>query len=401
MATEERRSRRLTLAACSGVHGVQDGLSAAFLVILPTLAEVFGLTYAQVGLLRAVKNTAMALFEIPSGVLAERTGERALLVLGLVCAGCGYVALAVAPGVGIIVLCIFVVGFGGAFQHALSSSIISNTFKGRGSRTALGIYNAAGDMGKLAFAGIYSLAIGMGLAWQGVVTGFGLTALMGAVGLYLILRRIRIGGRPGPEARGSSAGEAIGWGIRDRTGFSVLIVIVFLDIAVQIGFLTFLPFLMIEKQVPVALAGLAVVLTLAGGIFGKFGCGYLADRAGVRRSLVIVEVLTAVGIVAVLHAPTLTAFLLLPLVGLVLQGSSSITYATVSDLVRSERRSRGFGAIYTVASAASIAGPILFGVIGDGFGLAPALLTMAATVLVPLPLCLLLAPSPTIGKYAG
>jgi MFS family permease len=394
------RKRRLTLAACCGVHGVQDGLSAAFYVILPTLAEAFGLTYAQVGIMRAVKNIAMALFELPSGMLSERLGERSLLVFGLFCAGCGYIALAFAPGIAAIALCMFVIGFGGAFQHALSSSIISNTIKGTGSRTALGTFNSAGDIGKLSFTALYSLAIGAGLAWQGVVAGFGITALVGAFVLYFILRHLRAGFRPDLGSHTESAGARVGWGIRDRTGFSALVVIVFLDIAVQSGFLTFLAFLMLEKQVPVGLAAFAVVLTLTGGIFGKIGCGYLADRIGVRPSLIVAEILTAAGIVAILYSPTLVAFLLLPMVGLALQGSSSITYATVSDLVRSERRSRGFGVIYTIASAGSIVGPIAFGIIGDEFGLAPAMLSMAAIVLLPLPLSFLLRPA-VAPKYAS
>jgi MFS transporter, FSR family, fosmidomycin resistance protein len=232
------------------------------------------------------------------------------------------------------------------------------------------------------------------------VTGFGLMAVLGAVALFFILRRLHVGSRPALDARAKMAIASIGWGIRDRTGFSALAVIVFLDIAVQSGFLTFLAFLMLEKQVPAALAALAVVLTLAGGIFGKFGCGFLAERIGVRRSLVVVECLTAAGIVAILVSPTLIAYVLLPVLGLVLQGSSSITYATVSDLVRHDRRSRGFAAIYSIAGGASIAGPIIFGVIGDRFGLAPAMLAMAVVVLLPVPLSALLRPTMT-GKYAA
>jgi MFS family permease len=232
--------RTFTLAACCTVHGVQDGLSAALYVILPTLAEAFGLSYSQVGVIRAVKNTAMALFELPSGMLSERLGERALLVFGLLCAGCGYLALAVSPGVVAIALSLFVVGFGSAFQHALSSSIISKSFQGAGSRTALGAYNSAGDIGKLAFTAFYSLAIGMGVAWQGVVTGFGLLGIVGAAALIFVLRRLCVGGRPTADAPAHRAAGSAGWGIRDRRGFAALSAIVFLDIAVQSGFLIFL-----------------------------------------------------------------------------------------------------------------------------------------------------------------
>ena len=312
MQTDALRRRRFTLAACCTVHGVQDGLSAALYVILPTLAEVFGLSYAQVGVIRAVKNSATALFELPSGMLSERLGERALLVFGLFCAGGGYLALAVAPGVVAIALSLFVAGFGAAFQHALSSSMISNTFQGAGSRAALGAYNSAGDIGKLAFTAFYGLAIGSGLAWQGVVTGFGLTAVLAAAALFFILRRLQVGNRPTREAHAASSAGSIGWGIRDRKGFTALSVIVFLDIAVQSGFLTFLAFLMLEKQVPAGLAAFAVVLTLAGGIFGKFGCGVLAERIGVRRSLAIVECLTAASIIGILLSPTWLAYVLLP-----------------------------------------------------------------------------------------
>jgi MFS family permease len=392
------KKRSLTLAACCGAHALQDGLVAVIYVLLPILAQAFGLSYSQVGVIRAANSSAMALFEIPSGMLSERLGERMLLVFGLVCAGLGYLSLAMAAGFVAIVLSLFVTGFGAAFQHALCSSIISKTFQGGGRRAALGVYNSSGDGGKLAFAGLFTLVVGMGVAWQGAATGFGVMALLSAAAVFVILRYLDVGARPGVDARAAKGPGKIDWGIRDPTGFSALAVIVFLDIAVQGGFLTFLAFLMIEKQVPTGLAAFAVVLTLTGGIFGKFGCGFLAERIGVIRSLVVVECLTAVGIVAVLVSPTLVAYFLLPVLGLVLQGSSSITYATVSDLVRGDRHSRGFATIYSVASSAAIAGPIVFGMIGDRFGLVPAMLAMACIVLLPLPLCVLLRPA-LAGKY--
>jgi FSR family fosmidomycin resistance protein-like MFS transporter len=393
------KKRRLTLATCCGAHGLQDGLSAAIYVLLPVLAQAFGLSYSQVGVIRAANNTAMGLFEIPSGMLSERLGERALLVFGLLCAGVGYLSLSAAHGFAVVLFSLFLAGFGAAFQHALSSSVISRTFESRGRRAALGIYNSSGDVGKLVFTGCFSLAIGMGAAWQGVAGVFGLMALIAAVVVFFLLRHLDAGSRPSAaENPGHTPGE-IGWGIRNSTGFTALAIIVFLDIGVQSGFLTFVPFLMIEKEVPAGFAAFAVVLTLAGGILGKFSCGFLAERIGVIRSLVAVECLTAAGVVAVLLAPTLVAFLLLPVIGLVLQGSSSITYGSVGDLVQGDRQSRGFAAIYSIASGSAIVAPVGLGLIGDRYGLSPAMLTMACVVLLPLPLCALLRPA-LAGEHA-
>ncbi len=393
------KRRNIILAICCGIHGLQDGLSATLYVLLPILAQAFGLSYAQIGAVRAINNSAMMLFELPSGMLSERLGERRLLVFGLLCTGLGYLLLSGASGIVTIALCLFVVGMGAAFQHALSSSVISGTFEGGGRRAALGTYNSSGDLGKVVFTGVFSLAVGVGAVWQGVAAGFGIMALASALVVLLLLSHFGTGGRPLLASKAGIVLPRGRWGIRHRAGFAALTIIVFLDIAVQSGFLTFLVFVMTVKQVPASLAALAVVLTLAGGIFGKLACGFLAEWIGVRRSLVAVQCLTAAGIIAVLVAPTLAAFFLLPVLGVVLQGSSSITYGTVGDLFHSDRQSRGFAAIYSIGSGAGIVGPIVFGVIGDRFGLAPAMLAMALAVVLPLPLSLLLHPVAT-GKPA-
>jgi len=380
---------------CSSVHGFQDGLSSSLYILLPVLAQTFGLSYSQVGMIRASNNSAMLLFEIPAGILSERFGERPLLTFGLVCAGIGYLSLTTASGFLTVVLSLFLAGFGAAFQHSLSSSIISKTFQDTGRRSALGIYNSAGDGGKLTFTGCMSLALGMGAAWQHVVTGFGLLAFLMATVLFITLYQLDVGNRPTSQVNSEAVPGIKRWGIRDRKGFTALALMVFLDISVQGGFLTFLAFLMIEKQVPTHLAAFAVVLTLVGGAFGKFGCGFLAERLGVIRSLCLIECMTAAGIITVLLSPTLVAYCLLPVLGFALQGSSSITYGTVGDLIKGDRQSRGFGAIYSIASAAAISGPIGYGLISDQFGLSMAMLAMAFVVVLPIPLSLLLRPALT------
>lgn len=383
-----RPTNKLTLAACSGVHAMQDGLTSTIYVLLPILAQSFGLSYAQIGVIRAVYSGMMWLLEIPAGVLSERFGEQRLLVFGLIGAGVGYTTLSAADAYYGVLLALLIAGTGAAFQHSLSSSLISKTFNDGGRRIALGTYNASGDTGKLVFTGVASLLFGMGVGWQAVVAGYGLLALLSAALLWFGLRAIRLNVRV--PAQSTDKDRAKGWGIRDRVGFGGLAAIVFFDIAVQDGFLVFVAFLMIEKQVPPSLAAFAVVATLAGGVCGKYACGHLAARMGTVRSLVLVEVLTAAGIVAVFMVPTVAAFFLLPLVGIVLQGSSSITYGSVSHFVDETRQSRGFAMVYTMANGASVAGPIGFGIISDIFSVGTSIGLMALVTLVPLPLCILL-----------
>ena len=374
--------RKLTLAACCTTHGVQDGLTSSIHILLPVLAQTFGLSFAQVGMVRAAHGAAMGLLELPSGVLSERFGQRNLLTFGLLCAGTGYISVSISEGFTGLLLGLCLAGCGGAFQHALSSSLVSSVFSGPSRRTALGAYNSSGDTGKLLFTGLLTTLLGAGAAWPHVAAGYGALAVVAGIGLIFVLRAIDAGAPKLAAGRQRSLGGT-DWGIRSRTGFAVLAAIVLLDTAVQDGFLVFVAFLMLEKQVPVELAGLAVVLTLAGGIAGKFGCGLLAARTGPIRALVAVELSCAVAILAVVAAPATVAFCLLPLAGVVLQGSSTITYGTVSDLVDERRHSRGFALVYTLVGIASVSGPIGFGLLSDGFGLDAAMCAMAVVVAVP------------------
>jgi MFS family permease len=383
-----KASNKITLAACSTIHGLQDGLTASIYVLLPVLAQSFGLGYAQIGAIRAVHSGSMWLLEIPAGILSERLGQQRLLVLGLAGAGIGFLTLSLASGYHGVLLALLIAGCGAAFQHSLCSSLISNAFEGSARRVALGTYNASGDSGKLAFTGIASLLFGFGVAWHGLAAGYGLLALFAAGLLWLVIPAIKSTAASTRATRKSS--NVAGWGIQDRFGFSVLAAVVFLDIVVQDGFLVFVAFLMIDKGVAPGVAAFAVVATLLGGVCGKLACGHLAARIGVIRSMVIVESLTAVGIVAVFVAPAAVAFVLLPLLGMVLQGSSSITYGSVSSFVHEARRSRGFALIYTMSSGASVAGPLAFGLVGDVFNLGAAVWLMVLVTLTVLPLCVLL-----------
>ena len=132
--------RRILIAAC-GTHFIQDGLVALQYVLLPILAQVFGLNYAQVGFLRAVSKSAMALLEIPAGVLSERFGEIRLLVFGLLCASLGYLGVALASDFYLIVFGFLVAGSGAAFQHSLASALIANHFDDVERRRSLGRFS--------------------------------------------------------------------------------------------------------------------------------------------------------------------------------------------------------------------------------------------------------------------
>jgi len=157
-------------------------------------------------------------------------------------------------------------------------------------------------------------------------------------------------------------------------------------------FLTFVAFLLIAKGLPAAWAAAAVPLVLAGGTAGKLACGVLAERFGVPRMIVATDIATAAGILATLALPAQGVVLLLPVLGIVLQGTSSVLYATIGEYVESDRLPRAFGLFYTVGSVCGIAAPLGFGLLGDRAGVEGLMAALGATILLTLPLAAALRP---------
>ena len=335
-------------------------------------------------MIRTAHRVAMAAFQLPAGLIAERFGERNLLALGTFLSGAAFIGLGFANGFWMILIALFFAGMGSAVQHPLSSTVISHAYAGEGRRTALGTYNFSGDVGKFLFGGIVSLAIAMGMSWQAPVLGFGAVAIFTGVAILLWIANTHThtGDKPKPKIQG--------WGIRNKPGFIALCTVDVVDSVTRTGFLTFIAFLLIAKGVPEDWAALSVPLTLVGGMAVKYACGVLAERLGVIRTIVITEAATGIGILLTLALPGIAAFFLLPVVGVFLQGTSSVIYGTVGDLVEEDKLPRAFAMVYTMGSVCGIIAPVGYGLLGDAIGIEKTILIAGCVVLLALPLALVL-----------
>ena len=382
-----RRARAVLGTAC-GTHFVHDGFSDILYVLFPVWAREFGLSFAQVGLLRTVYSGGMAAFQIPAGLLAERWGEARLLAAGTAATALGFVAAGFAGGYAALLGCLLAAGLGSGVQHPLSSSLVSHAYEDGRRRVALGTYNFSGDLGKVVVPAAVAFAVPW-LGWRGAVESFAAVGMAAAGLVLLALTNLEVGYAPLPED-GAERRHGSDWGIRDVRGFQALSVIHVIDNSTRTGFLTFLPFLLIAKGSSVQAVGFALMLVFAGGAAGKFACGVLAERLGVIRTVIITEAATGAGILLLLGLPLGPSLALLPVLGIALNGTSSVLYGTVADLVTSDRRGRSYAVFYTVGIGASALSPSVYGVVSDWGGVPLALAIVGSLVFLTLPLTLLL-----------
>lgn len=380
---EKPRARR-TLLLASLAHSLHDGFSDMLYVLLPVWQAQFSLGYGALAVLRALYVGALAILQVPSGHLARHINARTVLVLGTLLSAVG-VALAGLSG-GLVGLCasLALAGAGSSVQHPLASSAVSRAY-GEKARGPLGTYNFAGDLGKATLPPAVSLLLTV-MAWRStlwVAAGVGILVavlvrwLMPLVPSHPIMLETTV--TSGPKAAG-------------KGGFGLLFVIGVLDTATRMGFLLFLPFLLKVKGASLTTVGLALSLVFIGGAFGKAVCGWLGARLGILATVVVTEVGTTAAILTVLAIPLTPSLAVLPILGVMLNGTSSVLYGTVPELVTDQQIERAFAMFYTGILGSSALAPILYGRVGDATGPVWATVATAITALTVVPLMFLLSP---------
>lgn len=371
--------RRRSLFAASMAHAVHDGLTDVIYVLLPLWQAQFALSFAQVGLLRGAYAGMMAGLQLLASRAAKRWGRERLLVGGTALAGLAYLVAGQASGLAVLLLALLLGGLGASTQHPLASSLVTDTHEaGGGVKEALAQYNFAGDIGKMLVPAGVGLLL-LVTSWQTSVTVLGLLGLAAAGVLWWLLA-------PQPSLPSSPRKTVSARGNDSGSGLAALLLTGTLDSAVRMGFLTFLPFLLQGKGAGSAGIGLALMLLFVGGAFGKLVCGYLGARIGMMKTVWFTESATALLILLMLFLPLAAMMALLPLLGLVLNGTSSVLYGVVPELAGAGRRDQAFALFYTGTIGGGALAPVVFGRLGDGAGITAAVIGLAALLLLTLPL---------------
>jgi FSR family fosmidomycin resistance protein-like MFS transporter len=377
-----QRDERRAMGVATGAHALHDGYTDLIYVMLPIWQAEFALSYAAIGVLRGMFAGTMAGFQIPAGMLSERIGVPLVLAGGTALAGLGYCLAPLVGGYWTLVAILLIAGLGASTQHPLASALVARAYAGARSLNALGTYNFAGDLGKMALPAAASLLVVI-MPWRPAL------ALLGLLGLAAAAAILALTPRYPPEIHAADE-KPVAVADTARGGFPVLLSIGVIDSATRMGFLTFLPFLLTAKGASLPTIGLALTLVFVGGAAGKLVCAWIGARIGVVATVWVTEGFTALGILALLPLPLEFALVLLPAIGVALNGTSSVLYGSVPRMVPPEKRTRAFGIFYTGTIGSGAIAPVCYGLIGDAAGVPLTLAVVAVLVMTTLPLVLVI-----------
>ncbi|WKB51689.1 MFS transporter [Eleftheria terrae] len=281
-------------------------------VVSADLKAAFGVTAAELGSLAATYYYVSALTQIPSGLLADRVGNRITLTLANLVAGIGSIAFGLASSFAQATLGRFLVGLGVSVVFVCFMK--SNAAWTRPAQYGLisGLTLLIGNLGSV-LAGTPLDALLHRHSWRWVFIGIGLVSLVLAAVAAAVVRnapeqrQAPFLARPPRVAPGAGGGllPSLASVLKRRRLWPVFFVnLGMLGSYYALSGLWAVPFLQDVHRLGRSDSAFLVTASLLGLAAGSFCLGAWSDRLGKRRPILLGSVLAYLGLLAVLvHVP--------------------------------------------------------------------------------------------------
>ena len=356
---------------------------------LPLYAKSFGVSASAIGLAVAIYGLARFVVAMPSGQLCDRLGRRPTLAIGGVVSTLGNLWCAEAGSFSEFIAARFLAGAGAGLVLTAGQVVLADiTTPDRRGRT-MAIYHGA-----------FLFAVGIGPLPGGLLADhLGLAAPFRAYGaagfLVSLLAWFAVGETRGlshsPGGRGWGRGPTLITQVRRlaaQTGFVLVCLVGWVNAVVRTGGLfNIIPVLgSVRLGLSVTEIGGGLALGSVIGVSVAYPAGILVDRFGRKAVIVPATVLSGLSLLMFCFAPSypwFTAACVFWGVAMSVGGSAPVAYA--ADLAPRGMNAAAMSTYRMVSDFGYVIGPIVLGLVVDGYGSITALVAAAGlTILVGL-----------------
>ena len=345
-------------------HVLSDFLFALMVPILILIKDDPNLhmNYTQIGVIRMLHTGSAGLSQIPFGLITNLFNEGWLIIVGNAWVTIGLIILSYVQTYPSIVFISLVGGIGGGAQHPLATNLVSRSYENKNQSTAIGTVNFAGDIGKILapLCGTFILAT---LGWR---KGLKVTGISTLIFIFIyslsVLKHFKY-------FTSKTTSNKIPNIYKPSLPFIVLCCALFIDSGIRTAAITFIPFAL--KSIDLDTDNVLFLLTslLIGGAIGKILCGWLNERYNFISIVLFTKGTTALIFFMFMFSDKLPLLPLMFILGLGLNGTSSILYGQVGKTVSISSRSSSYAYLYTVGEIGSAVFPFLIGIISDVYSI--------------------------------
>ncbi|WP_254861953.1 MFS transporter [Halovivax gelatinilyticus] len=382
--------RRTVLALCTLAFFATMVARLAISPVVPQITAEFEVTNTVVGFALTGLWMTYFLSQFPSGVLADRFGERSIILVSLGGTALASLALALSPVFGVFVLATLALGAMAGLHYSVGTTLLTRTHDDVG--VAIGVHNAGGPVAGLS-APVVAAWIGSRWGWEPAVAIGAVVAVVVFV-LFAWFVRPTEPRRPTQPMRERFEVTAL-VALISRPSIAFTIALSVLAAFVWQATASFLPTFLVEHH--------EYTTTEAGIVFSAYflvqgvtspGVGAASDRYGRDETTGVCLAIAALGFVALVAVPgpLATGFAVVALgVGL---GWSSAFLPRFFDALSNDEAGAGFGLVRTVYGLLGALGSVTTGLFADLFGWAVAFGVLAGLLVV---VCALLAGNRLLG----
>jgi predicted MFS family arabinose efflux permease len=183
--------RYVVLALCTLAFTATMVARLAISPVVPAITGDFAVSTGAVGLALSGMWAAYALSQFPSGVLADRFGERRVVLAAVGVTALASLLLTLSPNYPVFALTVVLLGAGAGLHYSVATSLIARHFEQVG--RAIGVHVAGGPVAGL-LSPVAAAAVGARYGWRAAM-------LLGAAVAVPTLLAVRWRVRPTPPSR--------------------------------------------------------------------------------------------------------------------------------------------------------------------------------------------------------
>jgi len=354
--------RGWTLLAIAVGWLLLSGFRVVLPALLPQIKADFAVDNASAGFALTVLWLVYAGLQFPSGVVADRTGERTLLIVGTLLAALSFGLFAVAPLFSLFLLACGLFGLGSGLFGTPRDMLLSRTYPTADS-SAYAVTFAAGSLGAAALPYV-ATAIANRWGWRLAVVWLLPPLLVVGVALWRVVAP-RKGDLDGAALRPRTTVRRTARAVTDRSVLAASGVMI-LSIFTYQALLSFLPTYLVDikglqQGTAAALFGLLFVF----GAVVQSVAGHVADVHGERRTVLALIAVAAGTLLALPFAEgALALSLVVPLLGVRI-GIGPLASAFIVRELPASVQGSGWGLLRAVFFGIGATGSSFIGVLAD------------------------------------